>query len=218
MLCVAIGQLHSFLLDALGEMLARDPRSLGDTDSYLTRKFARDVDEAEWLHESVSRLEEYLLAFMATESKDLERVGQCMAEQQRVPSPDEWQPVKECLDGVSNGIVSRLKKVLGLKGMRLSELELLDHHASQLPSICQTLTELHGSGLATLSGIEQQLRASQREACDAVVETIHAEFASRLRILMRELHNHVRDLATYLPVWRQSIENRRAMILRRPQE
>lgn len=218
LLCVAIGQLHAFLLDTLGEMLARDPRSPGDTDYHLTRKFARDVDEAEWLHTSVSGLEEYLLTFTATESKNLESVGQCMAEQRRVPSAEEWQPVKECLDGVSGGIVSRLKNVLGLRGMRLSELELLDRHASQLPSICQTLMELHASALATVLGIEQQLRASHREACDAAVNIIHAEFASRLRILLRELQNQIRDLATYLPIWRQSIENRRAMILRRPRE
>ena len=105
--------------------------------------------------------------------------------------------------------------ILGLRGIRLSELELLDRHASVLPSMCLTLHELHASANAILANIEEQL-ASEGHSIKMgfAVEAANAAIANRMLKMMREIHNQIRDLTTYLPVWRQCIENRRAMMLR----
>lgn len=212
LLCVAIGQLHAFLLDTLGEILARDPRSHGDTDYFLTRKFARDVDEAEWLHTSVSRLEEYLANFTDKGSDDVIAIGRAMTAEGRIPTPDEWRVLEGYLEHVAVGLVKRLKMILGLRGMRLSELELLDGHASRLPATCGTLSELYRSAIFALDGLDSRLDTGP--ALEAATVTVQLVFSERILTLLHQIHDQVRDLSTYLPVWRQCIENRRAMMLR----
>lgn len=55
LLCVSIGQLHSFLQDTFSQLAASDPRSGGhDADYFLSRRFAEDIEEAEWLHATVA--------------------------------------------------------------------------------------------------------------------------------------------------------------------
>ena len=66
LLCVSIGKLNGFLQDTLGELVAADPRSMHDADYFLSRKFPRDIEEAEWLYASVQDLRSYL--------RDIERV------------------------------------------------------------------------------------------------------------------------------------------------
>lgn len=60
LLCVSIGQMHAFLTDSFGRIVAGDPRSLHDADYYLSRRFPRDIEEAEWLHFSVTRVRQFL--------------------------------------------------------------------------------------------------------------------------------------------------------------
>jgi hypothetical protein len=59
-LCVAIGQLHRFLQDSFGGLVSADPRATHDADYYLSKEFPRDIEEAEWLFDSVTRLEHHL--------------------------------------------------------------------------------------------------------------------------------------------------------------
>ena len=60
LLCISIGQLHAFLQDTFGELMASDPRSIHDADYFLSRRFPQDIEEAEWLHSTVARLIEYV--------------------------------------------------------------------------------------------------------------------------------------------------------------
>jgi len=60
LLCVSIGQIHAFLHDTFGAVMAADPRSLHDADYFLSRRFPRDIEEAEWLHSTLIRLSHYL--------------------------------------------------------------------------------------------------------------------------------------------------------------
>ena len=214
LLCVTIGQLHAFLLDTLGEILARDPRSHSDTDYFLTRKFARDVDESEWLHTSVKQRDEYLDNNTKIGSQDFTAACRTMAEEGRIPNPEEWTAIENFLDHVSDGMVIRLRMILGLRGIRLSELELLGDYASSLPIMCRTLSELNDTAHSVLVGIEERLGPSSEElkAAKSVVQLV---FSEQMLTIMRSLYDQIRDLMTYLPVWRQSIENRRAMMLRR---
>jgi hypothetical protein len=219
LLCVAIGQLHAFLLDTLGEMLAKDPRSQNDADYFLTRRFARDVDEAEWLHTSVTRLDQYLDKFSQTTANRLSAICQQMTTESRVPTPDEWSVINAFIDEVIEDLVGRLKMILGLRGIRLSELELLDRHAGELPSICKTLRELYESAATTIKSMEDALGEHKSTDDHKVAKkVVNKVFSDRILALMSGIQDEIRDLTTYLPVWRQCIENRRAMMLKKKHE
>ena len=219
LLCVAIGQLHAFLLDTLGEILARDPRSHTDVDYFLTRKFARDVDEAEWLHTSVARLEEFLLGFGRAHSPMLSEIGEGLSGVRRLPTSSEWEKVSTYLHSISGDLVSRLKMVLGLRGIRLSELELLDQRATNLPALAKTLEELYSAAHQALASLNDELDDQDDGLATGhqTAQLVEGVFSDRILALMRELNDQVRDLTTYLPVWRQCIEQRRAMMLKRSQ-
>ena len=46
--------------DTFCEIIAADPRSLHDSDYFMSKRFPRDIEEAEWLHASVARLGAFL--------------------------------------------------------------------------------------------------------------------------------------------------------------
>jgi len=75
LLCVSIGQIHAFLHDTFGEIMAADPRSLHDADYFLSRRFPRDIEEAEWLHATLVRLGEYLAGLDEDRKKHLAAVA-----------------------------------------------------------------------------------------------------------------------------------------------
>ena len=56
LLCVSLGKIYAFLRDTFGEIVASDPRSRHDADYFLSRRFAQDIDESEWLYSSVYQL------------------------------------------------------------------------------------------------------------------------------------------------------------------
>ncbi|MEN8165661.1 MAG: hypothetical protein ABFS37_16150 [Acidobacteriota bacterium] len=147
-------------------------------------------------------------------TEDFTAAARTMAEEGRIPTPEEWTTIENFLDHVSDGMVIRLKMILGLRGIRLSELELLGNYASSLPLMCRTLSELNDTARSVLAGIEERLGpgGDKLEAARSVVQSV---FSEHMLTLMRSLFDQIRDLTTYLPVWRQNIENRRAMMLGR---
>ena len=60
LLCVSIGKISAFLRDTFGEIVANDPRSRHDADYFLSRRFAQDIEESEWLYSAVYELDELL--------------------------------------------------------------------------------------------------------------------------------------------------------------
>ena len=60
LLCVSIGKIYAFLRDTFGEIVASDPRSRHDADYFLSRRFAQDIEESEWLYSSVYELHDLL--------------------------------------------------------------------------------------------------------------------------------------------------------------
>ena len=53
LLCLWIGKVYGFLRDTFGEIVASDPRSRHDADYFLSKRFAQDIEESEWLYSSV---------------------------------------------------------------------------------------------------------------------------------------------------------------------
>ncbi len=220
LLCVAIGQIQSFLFDSLGALLANDPRSIHDSDFFLRRRFARDVDEAEWLHCSVSRLEKYLERLVERPGR-LRAVADRLEAEQRVPSADHWAPAAAIVGVLLKGLTPRLKSVLALRGIRLSELELLDSWATDIPAMCNVLTDLHATATEVTQTMKQELTKAAMSNPDQVAMaaarslsvTTHAVFCRRLAALMRSIDSRCRDLEAFLTIWREGVGKRRALLL-----
>jgi len=209
LLCVASGQMQTFLQDTLGVLMAADPRSQHDADYFLSRRFAHDVDESRWLQASVLELEQYLQT-LADAPDHLAAAIRAVAEEKAVPSNSQWEPVASLLDELIEGVSPYLRRVLGLRGIRLGEMEHLEHHATELPTLSRILIELYRAAVAATSG----LAAENEEAAElerALQERNHVILSYQLVRLMRGVEAQLRDLLSFVAIWRQGIQHRRAL-------
>ena len=138
-LCVAIGTLRGFLLDTLGHLLACDPRGKGNADYVISRKFPRDVEEAEWLFKSINQLQELLQALDEQRKRCLSARAQQLQESARPASPEQWAATSALLEQLSERLTPALKNVLGLRGVRIDELRIIDLYIGEIPSTCQVI-------------------------------------------------------------------------------
>lgn len=220
LLCVSIGQLHSFLQDTFGELMAGDPRSLHDADYFLSKRFPQDIEEAEWLHASVDRLQDYLERLEPARSRYLSALAEHLRAVPMLPRGRLWEDTLVLLDVLVAGLTPKLKEVLSLRGVRFYEIEILDRYAAEVPARCRTLIALHEAAAAAVDGIEAATGASDDERDQAAQDLLHchAAFSARMTILLDELDRSLQDLATFVPIWLDNIEKRRALLLRRTAE
>ena len=220
LLCVTIGQLHSFLQDTFGELLAGDPRSLHDADYFLSKRFPQDIEEAEWLHASVDRLQDYLERLEPARSRYLTALAERLRVEPAVPRGRLWEDTMVLLDVLVAGLTPKLKEVLALRGVRFYEIEILDRYAADVPTRCRTLFELHQAAVAALDGIEAVSGESddEREQGAQDLRQCNAVFSARMAALLDELDRSLQDLMTFVPIWLDNIEKRRALLLRRSAE
>jgi len=213
-LCVTIGKLHGFLLDTLGEILAADPRSRHDVDYFLARKFPRDVEEAEWLQTSVIRLDVELKNLNADRHTNLGSMIDDISRLGRLPSAEAWQRLADYLKALETGLAPKLKGIIGLRGIRFDELEVLQAHAGDLPESCRLVGELYATAGVILEELRDSLgrggnQPMRRTAMDAVEQAL----CSRINRCLRIVENELRDLAAFVPLWLRSVEQRRALML-----
>ena len=213
-LCITIGKLHGFLVDTLGEILAADPRSQHDVDYFLARKFPSDVEESEWLQTSVSRLESDLLRLNARRHTDLGAVIDTMAKSGRLPSTEAWQVLVTFLDALESDFAPKVNTIVGLRAIRLGELEVLQAHARQLPESCRIVGELYSNARAVLDTFEAFLDREAGPADTTLAAEVERVLCSRITTVLRNIEDELRDLATFVPLWLSSIEKRRALMLR----
>lgn len=214
-LCITIGKLHGFLVDTLGEILAADPRSHHDVDYFLARKFPRDVEESEWLQTSVLRLDDELVRLNLSRHADFGSVIDRMARSRRLPSPEAWQHLTGFLDALESEFVPKLTSTVGLRAIRIDELEVLQAHARDLPESCRVVRELHATATATLDALTATVGDGRgRDIDDAAVEVVEGVLCTRIIACLRVVENELRDLATFIPLWLSSIDKRRALMLR----
>lgn len=220
LLCVSIGQIHAFLHDTFGEMMACDPRSLHDADYFLSRRFPRDIDEAEWLHATLVRLGEYMGELEEPRDLRITEIAKVIRRDEIVPSLAVWEPTANFLDVLLSGLTPKLKEVLALRGVRFYEMEILDRHAFEIPHRCLLLLDLHASALEAVEGIKAAVGASQPEKEQGVRDLIwcHAAFGRRIAAQLSEIDTVLRDLVTFVPLWVEAVEKRRALLLRRMAE
>lgn len=216
-LCVSIGKMHSFLQDAFGEIMANDPRSSHDADYFLSKRFPQDLDEAEWLHSTVNRLRDYLTNFDEQRSKRLTSVIAEVGRDQTLPVGSRWEDTALFLEILVEVLTPKLKEVLALRGIRFYEMEILDRYAVEIPTQCRILIHLYEVGRQTVEDIKSIESSSrdQREYNVQVLMEVHKACSLRLVELMTAIDKELRDLVAFVPIWLESISNRRALLLKR---
>ena len=215
LLCVSIGKIHAFLRDTFGEIVANDPRSRHDADYFLSRRFAQDIQESEWLYSSVYELDELLDGLEQAYSGELTGLLPRMQEERVIPSEPEWEQTRKLLDILLGELMPKLKEVLSLRGIRLNDMESLEAHASKISIDCRSLMEVYavgrdvieqlkGVGAPTLDDREQRVR-------DLI--SCHRVVSERMIGLLTRLHASLRDLAKHIADAKAGIEKRRALML-----
>jgi hypothetical protein len=217
LLCVCIGQIHSFLHDTFGEIMAADPRSLHDADYFLSRRFPRDIEEAEWLHATLNRLSEYLGEMEPVREHRLAGMVTAIRQHEAIPSLPDWEPTADFLDVLLTGLTPKLKEVLALRGVRFYEMEILDRYAFEIPHRCRVLQELYDTALEATEGIKAAVGASPADREQGVRDLVHchAAFSRRIASQLSEIDTVLRDLLAFMPLWIEAVEKRRALLLRR---
>jgi len=137
LLCVSIGKLQAFLQDSFGRLMAADPRGLHNADYFMSRKFPRDIEEAEWLHASVAHLQLYLQNLESTRRYRLGAAMAALRQEKMIPYGVVWQELEEFLDLVADDLAAKLRSILALRGVRFDEMEILDHYVVEVPIICR---------------------------------------------------------------------------------
>jgi len=202
LLCIAIGQINGYLQDTFGRIMAADPRSLHDADYYLSNRFPRDIEEAEWLYTTVGRLSRYIQETVEpSRQAKVVPFAEPLRDARLDPDAVPWPEILLFLGEVKTGLVPKLKEILALRGIRFAEMEVLDRYAEEIPSRLMAIQELHEARLH-LSAMPGQ-------------ETAGLVLAVRIGRLLSELNSFLKDLHSFLPLWLSSIEERRALLLRR---
>lgn len=220
LLCISIGQVHSYLQDTFGELMAADPRSLHDADYFLSRRFPRDIEEAEWLHSTVARMQEFLQEIVARRPETLGQALQNLHRHHRLPDPDAWTEIRGFLQRLLDRLVPKLHEVLALRGIRFDEMEVLDRYAAELPIRCETLEALFESAREALDQIASEVGESlpEREQAERDLRSCQAAFSRRLGHLLEQIDRSLRDLVAFVPLWLGNIEKRRALMFQRMEQ
>lgn len=222
LLCICIGQVHAFLADTFGEMMAKDPRSQGlhDSDYFLSRRFPQDIEEAEWLHATLVRLGEYLQRLDEARILNMTTLADRMRREETLPARHAWTEARGFLDLLLNVLTPKLKEVLALRGVRFYEMEILDRYAFEIPAKCRTAIEIQEVGSEAIDGLKRSVGASRPERTQNVQDLlqIHASFSRRIASLITEVDKALQDLVAFIPLWLEGVEKRRALLLKRELE
>lgn len=217
MLCVSIGKLHAFLQDSFGELLANDPRSSHNYDYFLSRRFPQDLEEAEWLHSTVSRLKDYLDPLDELRAQSLTRLAHEISREQSIPSAARWYETETLLDTLLEVLTPKLKEVLALRGIRFYEMEILDRYAAEIPCHCRLLREAYSLGRQVdldLKKVSGETRPEKEQSVQDLM-VCHGVFSTKLVQMMTQIDKELQDLVAFVPLWLDSIEKRRALLLKR---
>ena len=214
-LCVSIGQMYTFLQDTLGAILAADPRGKYDADYFLSRRFPRDVEEAEWLYYTVSRFRDYLKDLELRRKEILAPGLLAMKKNGSQFSSKDWALLATFLDELTEGLTPKLREVLALRGIRFDEMEIIDGHSFEIPAITrevQSLWTLIRDIKSTLMLLDAKEDQGEGDIYRPV-ETTRKAVISRMAIRLTEIDNALRDLVAFIPLWLNGVKSRRALFL-----
>ncbi len=207
LLCVAIGKIHSFLQDTFGQIMEADPRSLYDADYFLSQRFRRDIEEAEWLYATVDRLQTLVKTLGPASAERLLELSESLLSERRFDDDGHWEEASSVIRAMHDELLPLLKEVLALKGIRFDEMEMLDRHADEIPARCTLVLELRQLGRRVekrSAAVDDGLAAARELLCE------------RLAALLEQLGRSLQDLLAFVPLWLNNIALRRALMLERP--
>ena len=214
LLCLLMGRLMAFLQDSFGAIMGADPRSHHDQDYFLSKRFRRDVEEGEWLYQSVSELNHLVQAAARDNATVIEPMVERLTNERWLPGPQSWVPISDCLRR-AEAVAGKLSVVLALHGIRFEELELLHEHSRELPLSCRSLEVLNRSAREAVAAIKSAA-PNNRTGREQAVESLtacHESFSRQMLGHARKIHNVLMDLAAFLPIWLGNISKRRSMLL-----
>lgn len=197
-LCVWIGKLHAFLVDCQSELLAADPRSNhGGPDYFPSRRFPKDVEEAEWLHASVCRLGVVVEGLERERDAALVQRATQIVRTGRVLDIHRSESTAKYLTTLRETLLPRLRDIVSLKGIRVSEIEVIDAHASSILQQTAVAIELQNLGEKMVGDADAAL------------------VSGRLAEILRSINLHVRDIGAFVAVWERMIAQRRALLMKK---
>jgi hypothetical protein len=191
-----------------------DPRSKFDRDYFLSRRFPRDVEEAEWLYRGVANLGEYVHTLLKESTETVLPLLRRLRQEEMLPAETTWQTMREFMELIGD-LTIKLNELLTLRGIRFDEMELLDLYAREFPAKYHQLTALYTTG----QDISRRIRAStpavraQREQSVVDLLHVHAAIAVQVADLADASHRMLLDLDVFLPIWHRSVGERRALLL-----
>jgi hypothetical protein len=194
--------------------MGADPRSHHDQDYFLSKRFRRDVEEAEWLYQSVAELNRMVQAASHDNATVLEPMVERLSSERWLPGPRSWAPVAESLRR-AEAVGGKLSAVLALHGIRFEELELLDEHSRDLPLHChglELLNQAAGKAVAAIKSSVPRNAAGREQAVEALT-ACHTSFSQQMLARARKIREALMDLSAFLPIWLGNISRRRSMIL-----
>ena len=214
-LCVSIGKIHAFLRDTFGEIVANDPRSRHDADYFLSKRFAQDIEESEWLYTAVYELDELLDGLEKACSAEFTDSLPRMRQEGMVPPEPEWEKTRKLLDLLMGDLMPKLKEVLSLRGIRVNDMESLEAHASSISADCRALIEVYTVGRDVIEEVKEVAAATLNEREQRVKDLMrcHRVVSGRMVEQLTRLHASLRDLARHIALSKAGIENRRALML-----
>lgn len=207
LLCVSLGKINAFLQNAFGDLVAHDPRSLHDADYFLSRRFPKDIEEAEWLFVAVHKLKTFLNGLESQRLALLRPLVEHLRREQRLPDEGLWQPARGFFERLTGNLAPRLREVLALRGIRFNELEILDRYSIEIPILCRLVLEIQLAGRDGLA-VLADAPPSMRLALDRAI-------SQRLLTRVEDIDAHLRDLVAFIPLWIRGLEQRRALLLHR---
>jgi hypothetical protein len=215
LLCVSIGKIHAFLRDTFGEIVANDPRSRHDADYFLSRRFAQDIEESEWLYTSVYKLDELVNGLEKACLAELEDFLPKMRKERMLPPEAAWERTRGLLDILLGDLTPKLKEVLSLRGIRVNDMESVEAHALDISTCCRSLLEVYAVGRQVIEQVKGSGGPTRIEREQKVQDLIicHRVLSGRIVELLTRLHASLRDLARQIAESKAGIEKRRALML-----
>lgn len=215
LLCVSIGKIHAFLRDTFGEIVATDPRSQHDADYFLSRRFAQEIDESEWLYSSVYELHDLLRGIeKACSARFAETLARIQRERMLPPEPA-WEETRKLLETILADLMPKLKEVLSLRGIRVDDMQALEAHASRIAAGSGSSLEVYALGrcvIEQLKGVAGQTLEEREWRVESLVRC-HRVVSERLADHVERLHGSLHDLAKHVAGAKSGIEKRRSLML-----
>ncbi len=129
-LCIWVGKLHAFLQESFGEIVANDPRSSHNADYFLSKRFAQDIEESEWLYSTVYDLSDYLDGLAKVSSAEFGRLISRLRTEQMLPRANTWKTTGDLLETLRDEVASKIREVVGLRGIRFDDMKALEAFAT----------------------------------------------------------------------------------------